>query len=92
MTNQERRDRSFSRIVEEAYSETFAYGDGLTDEMAAEILKRLHERGLAIHDTANCVRVPWQERAGRVQPGETLGRPMTEAEMAAVGLISDDVP
>jgi len=69
--------------------------------LANHLLMNLHERGLAIHDPANCVRVPWQEReraAGARQTGQDApneyGREMTLDEQIAVGLVSaaDDVP
>lgn len=83
MSNQYRRDRSFSRM---------AGAVGLGPREAQQLLDALHAAGLAIHDVENCRRIPWQER-GKVQPIETMGREMTEAEMLATGvLLTADVP
>jgi hypothetical protein len=107
-TNQERRDRSFRAVV--AYVGEHVGIHLLPgsmekidiDRFARALLDELHARGLAIHDPANCLRKPWQER-GRdsgVQPIETMGRAMTSDEMIMVGLLAvgdaldtfDDVP
>ena len=90
------RDASFRQCVRDALGvigDDFRTVPEFTNKLAKEVLDQVHRRGLAIHDPANCVRVPWQER-GKPQPDEELGRPMTLAEQVRVGLIvpSDDIP
>lgn len=100
MTAQDGRDGSFRAIVLKAITIEAGGLDRGAGEVvfakavATSILERLHERGLAIHDPANCVRRPWQDRTkdAAMPPIETVGREMTLDEMAAVGLVSDDVP
>lgn len=98
-TNQDRRDRSFTRIIEGALLEV-----GAPDEdddstvhaasVSAVVKRKLREAGLAIHDPANCIRRPWQERNGQMQPIESFGRPMTAQEQIdLLGVqVSDEVP
>lgn len=99
----EQRDASFRQVVKDAVVEVIqATGMPINERSDAHllsiaILRRLHERGLAIHDPVNCRRVPWQDR---VKPSasngsqEPPGREMTLEEQAAVGLleVADDVP
>jgi hypothetical protein len=98
-TNQERRDRGFAALVDRAVGEVLAE-DGRVDRansgaVAGRIVAAMRADGFAIHDTANCVRKPWQDRAGRaVRPDSTLGREMTPDEQIRLGVVvpSADVP
>lgn len=98
MTNQERRDRSFARIVERAVYDLHVVQGYVAPKdggaIAAAILAMLHADGLAIHDPQNCVRKPWQQRQAREAAQEPVGRPMTVEEQIRVGLltVTDELP
>jgi hypothetical protein len=88
------RDASFRQIIRDAIGQVgtdFDSGHDFVNKVAKAALDQVHERGLAIHDPANCVRVPWQER-GRAE--ESLGRDMTPEEQVTLGVVKpfDDVP
>lgn len=98
------RDASFRQVVKDSVKEVLRELNAVSmhsDEFDAHslsivILRRLHDRGLAIHDPVNCIRRPWQDREKpqRTSGPTTLGRDMTPEEMIATGFltVSDDVP
>jgi hypothetical protein len=102
-TNQERRDSVLRSEVRRALMDTLddhpdpaeRRSGEFSDLLGWRLLHKLRARGLAVHDFENCVRKPWQERAGRaLPPDSSLGREMTPDEQIRLGVAVpyDDVP
>lgn len=99
--SQAQRDRGFAAIVFEALTATvdretpLSVGKPLSDRVAGTILQLLHERGLAIHDPASCIRpTTWQGKQAMGELKQPAGRAPSLEEAVRLGMIeaSDDLP